>query len=154
MVLARHLLKTADGLLSETATQTMGRRAVSTAYYAVFHALAHICAEQLLTNETNTESDDYVKVYRALDHGSMKNAFKGAPLKELESIQSIGNRTVELQSERVLADYMPHKSRMYTRQQCLDLVQSARLTVEAIGRLHEADKRALAVNLIFKNRPQ
>ena len=154
MKMAENLLKAANSLLADAATKTMGRRAISTAYYAVFHTLTQMCTEELLGDEADTNSPEYARVYRALDHGSMKAAFRAVPLKGLPQIQTIGNRAVELQSERIRADYLPHKSKMYTRRQCSDLLQSARLTIEAVEKLAPAERRVLAVHLIFKNRPQ
>ena len=153
MKLAEHLLKVADNLLVGSVTLTMGRRAVSTAYYAVFHSLARLCAEELLGTAEPSDSPQYVRVYRALDHGSLKAAFKASPLSEITTIKAIGSRAVELQSERIRADYMPRTPKMYSLQQCLDIVQSAHTTVNAINKLAQSERRILAVHLLFKNRP-
>lgn len=152
MTMIERLLALAEDLTMDGAhSLTLKRRAVSTAYYAVFHALARLCADELLRGETDNQSDEFIKVYRALDHGSLKTAFKSAPLKDISEIQKIGNRVVELQSERIRSDYLPSQ-RLYTKHQCLDLIRSAKIAVSAIDALPANHRRVLAVHLIFKNR--
>jgi hypothetical protein len=57
------------------------RRAVSTAYYAVFHALARQCADRFVGTGHNRSRPAWQQVYRALDHGFAKNAcFQAANL--------------------------------------------------------------------------
>src|ERR1700677_18967 len=53
----------------------MMRRAVSTAYYALFHALADRCAKTLVTS-SGSDWDTFTLVYRALDHASAKRFFE------------------------------------------------------------------------------
>jgi hypothetical protein len=131
---------------------TLRRRAVSTAYYAVFHALAKLCADELLGAPSDRRSEEYIRVYRSLEHGTLKAAFKAAPLNRIGTLQKIGSRVVELQSERIRSDYRPPQS-LYTRGQCRDLVESAKSAVGAIAALSQSDRRSLAVSLLFKNRP-
>lgn len=136
----------------ESRATILGRRAVSTAYYAVFHALASLCAAELLGSSAATrKTTEYERVYRALDHGSLKTAFKSDPLKKHPRLKPIGERVVELQSERTRADYLPG-GRLYNEAECARLVQSAKSAVELIQQLPAADRRTLAVYLIFKNR--
>src|ERR1700686_1154420 len=94
------LLEAADKLAEERPrSSAFKRRAVSTAYYAVFHSLAKLCADTLLQS-TDRDTDEYSRVYRALDHGSLKTAFAREPLKDRESLRKIGDLVVSLQSER------------------------------------------------------
>jgi hypothetical protein len=52
---------------------------VSTAYYAVFHALARICADRLIGSSTTaSEGAAWGQVYRALEHGFARNACEQA----------------------------------------------------------------------------
>ncbi|WP_375413393.1 hypothetical protein [uncultured Bradyrhizobium sp.] len=149
MTMIERLLELANTLAENGAhSLTLKRRAVSTAYYAVFHALAKLCADELLQGRG---SNEYERVYRALDHGTLKTAFKNKPLNQIPEIVTIGNRAVELQSERMRSDYLPSQ-RLYTKNQCLDLVHSARIAVRSFGRLSAEQRRTLAVHLLFKNR--
>jgi hypothetical protein len=139
--------------LAETSGKslTLKRRAVSTAYYAVFHALAKLCADELLGGAIDLRSEEYVRVYRSLEHGTLKTAFKAAPLNR-GALQKIGSSVVELQSERIRSDYLPPQQ-LYSKDQCRDLVESAKSTVRSIAALSHGDRRSLAVSLLFKNRP-
>lgn len=151
MTMIERLLVLAQTLAEDGAhSLTLKRRAVSTAYYAVFHALAKLCADEFLED---SRSREYERMYRALDHGTLKNAFNSAPLNQIPEIKKIGNRAVELQSERVRSDYLPSQ-RLYTKNQCLDLVNSARIAVGSLGRLSAEQRKTLAVHLLFKNRTQ
>jgi uncharacterized protein (UPF0332 family) len=149
------LLELADQLAHEGArSSALRRRAVSTAYYAVFHALAKSCANILLPS-VDKSSEVYERVYRALDHGPLKNAFstKGSALRDRDSLRDIGDLVVRLQSERNRADYLPPKS-LFTREEARALVNQARAVVGEIERLSDDDRAALATWLLFKSRSQ
>jgi len=152
MTLPNDLIKAADRLLITPVTLTMGRRAVSTAYYAVFHTVLQLCAAELLGAEFDAASPEYVTVYRALAHEGMRKSFQSGPLKDIAEIKAIGNRVLALQTERNDADYMPMRKGMYTLRQCRDIVQSARETIAEIEGLSPELRRTLAVNLLFKKR--
>ena len=85
-------------------TQANQRRAVSTAYYAVFHALARTAAD-LLIGVKHTAA--WHQVYRALEHGHAKracrnkHAMEGFPSEILE----FAGTFVVLQDARHQADY-------------------------------------------------
>ena len=67
---SRDLIGTARGLTMldpRRPTQANLRRAVSTAYYAVFHSLARTTADLLLGRK---HDDAWHHMYRALEHGS------------------------------------------------------------------------------------
>jgi uncharacterized protein (UPF0332 family) len=111
------LLDLADQMVREgSGSSAIRRRAVSTAYYAVFHALAKSCASILLPS-VGRNSEIYERVYRALDHGPLKNAFmtKEGPLKDRQTLRKIGDRVVRLQSERHRADYLPRIRESFRR---------------------------------------
>jgi hypothetical protein len=153
MTMIERLMALAEELAEKSdRSPTLRRRAVSTAYYAVFHALAELCANELLGSETGKRSTEYVRVYRSLEHGTLKTAFAAAPLNGLATLQKIGNRAVRLQSERIRSDYLPQQS-LYTIDQSVDLVRSARTAILSLANLSLGERRTLAVSLLFKNRP-
>ena len=153
MTMVQKLLWLAEALLKQSGRgQALKRRAVSTAYYAVFHELARLCAGVLLDHEgTLKRTVEYERVYRALDHGSLKAAFNSPALRANPKLSSLGQGIAELQSERVRADYLPAQ-RLFTEAQCEELLANARFLLELIETLTPEEKRVLAVNLIFKNR--
>jgi hypothetical protein len=131
-------------------SSALRRRAVSTAYYAVFHALAKSCAGILLPS-VDRNSQVYERVYRALDHGPLRAAFttKGTPLKDRADLQRIDELVVQLQSERHRAD--PPNAGMF-REEARNLVDQARRAVTEIERLSTGDRIALATWVLFKSR--
>jgi hypothetical protein len=153
MTMVERLLALAEELAENSGKSlTLRRRAVSTAYYAVFHALAKLCANELLGGRIDLRSPEYIRVYRSLEHGTLKTAFNAPPLNRVATLQKIGSSAVELQSERIRSDYLPPQS-LYTRDQCRDLVESAKSAIGAIAGLSQNDRRSLVVSLLFKNRP-
>jgi uncharacterized protein (UPF0332 family) len=146
------LLDAADKLMAEGATSSaFKRRAVSTAYYAVFHALAKSCADSLLPG-INRSMDEYSRIYRALEHGSLKSAFAKDPLKDRESLRKIGDLVIRLQSERFKADYFPPIRNVFSRREAQQLIEQARQAVAAINSLDVNDRRTLATCLLFRAR--
>jgi uncharacterized protein (UPF0332 family) len=148
------LLEAADKLVEERPrSSAFKRRAVSTAYYAVFHALAKVCAESLLPS-TDRHEDEYARVYRALDHGSLKSAFAKEPLRDHSIFRKIGDLVVPLQSERHRADYLPPIKNVFSRREAKKLIDQARLAVSEIEGLNSRDSRILATCLLFRVRQQ
>jgi hypothetical protein len=149
------LLDLADQLGREgVRSSALRRRAVSTAYYAVFHALAKSCASILLPS-VDRNSDAYRRVYRALDHGPLRAIFAPTgPLRDREPLQKIGEVVVQLQSERHRADYMPPSKDFFSPNQAESLIGKARQAVKEIETLSSRDRIALATWLLFKSRSQ
>ena len=96
---SRDLIETARGLTElspRRPSQANLRRALSTAYYAVFHSLAGVIADILMGKGRN---EAWHQVYRALEHGSARNAcrnmevVRGFP----PEIQDFADRFVVLQ---------------------------------------------------------
>jgi hypothetical protein len=154
--MVERLLDLADQLVQHGSTSAaFRRRAVSTCYYAVFHALATLCASILLPS-VDRKSEVYERVYRALDHGPIRMAFtaKGGALKGRGTLQKIGELVVQLQSERHRADYLPPNKSIFPADVAKDLVDQARRAVREIENLSDDDRVALATALLFKSRPQ
>jgi uncharacterized protein (UPF0332 family) len=146
------LLEAADTLLKERPrSSAFKRRAVSTAYYAVFHALAKLCAENLL-HSVARNTDEYSRVYRALEHGSLKTAFGKEPLRDHAELRKIGDLVVPLQSERYRADYLPPIKNVFSQQETRKLLEQARQAVSQIEALNSQDRRTLATCLLFRAR--
>jgi hypothetical protein len=146
------LLRLADDTARNGAQNaTFKRRAVSAAYYAVFHAVAEMCAREILGG-ARPDSFEFERVYRSLEHGSLKNVFNNPPLNASPQFQAIGTLVAQLQSERHRADYLPMR-RLYTAKTCAQHRASARLAIALLEGLSKEDKKTLAVTLLFKNRP-
>jgi uncharacterized protein (UPF0332 family) len=150
------LLDAAETLLREgKRSNAFRRRAVSTAYYAVFHALAKLCADYL-TRSAVRSTDEYSRVYRSLEHGALRNAFAQSPLKEHKSLSRIGELAIKLQVERHRADYLPPLSGSFSSREVQELIDEAREAVLEIENLKPRNRelRTLATYLLFRERKQ
>ncbi|MEF2073895.1 hypothetical protein [Consotaella aegiceratis] len=146
------LLSAAETLLAERPkSSAFRRRAVSTAYYAVFHSLARICVGNLAPG-LSRGSEEYLRVYRALDHGPIKTVFNQSPLKENPNLRRIGSVVARLQSERLRADYLPPDPMLFSFSEAKDLVEQVRQIITDLGALQVQDRRLLAICLLFKTR--
>ena len=128
------------------------RRAVSTAYYALFHTLAGCCAD-LLVGADPARVDHglhvlWIKTYRALDHGVAKSRceknFMGAfPT----AIRNFGQQLVRMQHQRHEADYNPDAS--FGPNQVLKVIDETEATITAFQNATEDDRRAFAFYIMF-----
>lgn len=127
------------------------KRAVSTAYYALFHSIARNAADLLVGTGQVRFEPAWVHTYRALNHGTAKKACRevrqmGFPAE----ICACADAFVELQDARHEADYDPHH-----RVSLADALASVRRAEQAISDLKAADRRhrrAFAVQVLFQTR--
>lgn len=127
------------------------KRAISTAYYALFDQIARDAANLLVGAASDSDYGIWRQTYRALDHGNAKNAC--ALLKSLgfpESLCHCGEAFILLQAARHKADYDP-----YHRVSRADAFDAITLADTAIGNLTAStrrDRKAFAVQLLLKRR--
>ncbi len=128
------------------------RRAVSTAYYAVFHCLAACCADCLVGGPSAQRSERaWRQTYRALNHGPVKGQCDIVVGRDFpRSIESFAAAFSKLQIKRHKADYDPDWIPL--KSSVLEDIRSAK---RAIGRFREAplkDRRAFAVWVLLQVR--
>ena len=148
------MIHAADLLVTEGSRNVVfRRRAISTAYYAIFHAVARLCADYV-ARSANQGSEEYRRVYRALDHGSMRNVFARPPFSIDARTRQISAAFLMLQAERHRADYMPVIAGMFPLARTKELVAIAREAVQDIEGIDAGDefRRKLAISLLFKER--
>lgn len=118
------------------------RRAVSTAYYAAFHALCRLVARELV-GDTATDAVFYEGVYRTLDHKISDSQPRFAITERGEEIRTALR---QLREQRVNADYLPE---MYSVSSAnvVATLQLARTVVDLISNLPPQDARKLALSL-------
>jgi uncharacterized protein (UPF0332 family) len=146
------LLAAAQELLDRKShSAAFRRRAVSTAYYAVFHALAKSCAGALLPH-ARRGTEEYMRIYRALDHGPLRTAFTQAPSKDHPRLKKIGPIIIRLQNERHRADYLPPDSKLFPESEVQELIEQAQFVVNELADLDDASCQLLAICLWFRDR--
>ena len=127
---------------------TVRRRAVSTAYYALFHGLQELCADKFVGRDAR-RNPNYEIVYRSLEHGPTKDAFTRDPLRSHARIRLIGAVVIDLQGLRHKADYAT-LANLFNRRQCWQFIERARQSLFDLRHLDADDKLLLAVNLLFR----
>lgn len=148
------LLEVADTLASQRGRKSLRkasmRRAVSSAYYAVFHALCFVCASQLAG--WSKANDLLEPVYRMIDHGSAKNRLTGKEAAAMSlAILEIGSRFKDLQEARHEADYRTPALEV-SLDRTLQHIAEARRVIDLIESLASEDRLKLAILLVTKAR--
>ena len=147
------LIETARRLVQTGATpptQADLRRAVSTAYYALFHCLA-TAAANLITG-SGSHSPEWRQVYRALEHGKARSACQQQDVMRTfpMGIRAFAEAFVELQKARHQADYA-HEGQ-YSKLRVLAMVDAAKDTVDQFEQADAGHQRSFAVHVLFKRR--
>ena len=93
----------ADGQPSQEAL----RRAVSTAYYAMFHALATSNADLIVGDRTPDNESDWIAAYRSLQHYRAENPLHGWPHLFNPPVRNFAAVIGVVKKRRENADYNP-----------------------------------------------
>jgi hypothetical protein len=127
------------------------KRAVSTAYYALFHALAKDAADLMVGVGPNRPRQAWSHIYRSLQHGDAKNACESARnLSFPPPVVAIAESFLMLQQERHDADYDPD-SRVL-RADALAAIDRAGTAIEGLRSATRHDCKAFAVHLLHRKR--
>lgn len=128
------------------------KRSISTAYYALFSALARNGADLLVGVGASRPNKAWTHAYRALDHGFAKNACReAANLTFPPEIVSCAKEFIELQEVRHKADYDP--GARFSRVEAMDWVKRAEAAVARLRAAPRRDRKAFAVQLLLRRRP-
>ena len=122
---------------SETPINDELRKAISCAYYALFHALCNCVAEQWIGfDEELRGSDAWVLAYRLLEHGKIKAAcIKISNSKIIpQELKTVAQVFLIVQSMRHRADYDPR-----SRFSLVGTLEAINSVEEAIRKLMNAD---------------
>ena len=148
----RDLMATARSLAEidpRRPSQASLRRAVSTAYYALFHCLAGTAADLFIGRN---RSEAWHQVYRALEHGRArtacehKRAMAAFPLE----IQDFADTFAALQKARHQADYALEGR--YDKPDVLAAIDRAENAIVQLGQAGIQPRRGFAAHVLFKRR--
>jgi len=153
--LADGFLETARGLIPNKRrkpTQANLRRAISTSYYAVFHALAKVCADSLVgATKSKRPNKAWVEVYRGLTHGLCKEACTNASgIAFPPAIHDFADAFVQLQDARHMADYDPMVRP--TKEQAQFYAELADQSIKALRSAPSNDRKAFAAWVLITSR--
>ena len=144
--LARRLAEGAHGTRPGRPDPVELQRAVSTIYYALFHALARCVADTLVAKTRTARSQPaWIQAYRAVNHGNVKTQCNKKQQIELfpPDIQTFARFLVEMQYHRHEADYDPMIS--FTRAQVIRWVNQAEHEIAKFEQVAQKDRQAFAV---------
>jgi hypothetical protein len=128
------------------------RRAVSDAYYAVFHALAALCADNLV-GASKRSSEAWRRIYRGIDHVRAREEFRRADVRKMHrGVERIAPAFIELQDARHQADYDP-LNRLSRRADAEAFIGVAEIALADIDALPPDVGIELAACLLLKRRP-
>jgi hypothetical protein len=162
-----HLLEQADRLIAPPGggapRQADLRRAISTAYYAVFHAIVTDAADDFV-GRSHRHAPRYALVYRSIDHRSVRglceDVVKTTPPAKYSNYVPMGGfgpdlialatAVVELQEKRHAADYDPlFRARMSDAVLAVATSRTALVRFRAASR---ARRKAFLSLLVFSPR--
>ena len=149
------LIKTCRLLLASgrRPTQVTLRRTTSTAYYAVFHCLAHTCADLMIgTAGADRSIEAWRQVYRSLEHGVANNQCKNKQVMPRfpQDIQDFANAFITLQEKRNVADYDPLAR--FVKSEVAEDVDNAESIINIFNRVPIRDRRAFCAWVLLRNR--
>lgn len=128
--------------------QAMLRRAISAAYYAMFHALCQSNAATLVGDAaTGDNAELWVRTYRALDHRQAKDRLASYTSRGAPALSDFARLFGDLQGQRHDADYNPR--RMFSRSQVINMINRAETATQAFYDLPAPQRRTLAVHLLL-----
>ena len=125
------------------------RRAVSTAYYALFHCLATCCADMLVGGPgSNRNIAAWNRMYRSLEHGTVSRRCRRQGIANFpEAIQDFADLFVEMQDHRHTADYAPDAK--FRKSDIIRDIARVEDVITAFANVSLADRRAFAVHVLF-----
>ncbi len=129
------------------------RRAVSTAYYAMFHCLARLSADRLIRNGGGPErAEVWRHVYRSLQHRHAKAQCRNRNGMALhpDVIRRFAGHFAGLQDERHGADYDPAAS--FDHADVRKSIHSAAENIRLLEEAPEADQAAFAAWVLLAAR--
>ena len=151
--IARHLATGGVGSGLGRPRQAELRRAVSAAYYAMFHALARCCADLLVgATRANRDNIAWEQTYRALEHGFARNQCdnRSAMARFPMEIQEFGKWFVEMQRHRHQADYAPDMD--FSRAQAIQFIDDTETIIDRFNATSARDRRGFATHVLLRLR--
>ena len=134
--------------------QTDLRRALSTIYYAAFHALANNNADSLVGTTAQAQRDPaWTLAYRAIDHRAARERCQAARVARFpREIREMADLFIRLQTGRNQADYAPEGQ--YSRFQVMQTAGEAERTIADFKAVNPEQRRPFAAHILFRERTE
>ena len=154
----RDLIGVARHLVTRGVSEGMGRprqaelrRAVSAAYYALFHALALSCATTLVGSAPRVRGQlAWRRAYRALEHGHARAQCenRSGMVTFPTDLQVLGRQFVDTQQQRHRADYDPLVS--FSRSEVLNLITETESVIARFENTSASHRRPFAIHVLLR----
>ena len=155
MIDPNELIATCYKLVPQSATPPPSdadlRRAISAAYYAVFHTLAASNAE-LIAGQPQSGISAYAweRVYRRLDHGRARNNLRAILNLLSPAGENFARTFIELQNLRLEADYNPNATIISS--DAVNAIAQAETAIRDFAQLTQEERRLLVAQSMFDRR--
>ena len=127
------------------------RRAVSTAYYAMFHALAISNADCLVGTPYDALTEhSWSRAYRGLNHNTARRNLLQDRALFSSQIQQFADVFAQLQDLRHQADYDPNRT--FTLPQTLDWIERAEDAIEGFMQSDVDERKMVAMQSLIGRR--
>lgn len=154
----RHLIEAARLLAGQTGyllpgrpRQVMLKRAVSTAYYALFHALCYSNANAIAGRAGSTPYPlAWVRTYRALEHGPASQRMNRQADNVSSALQDFEIVFRAMQGHRQMADYDPEAR--FLRSEVVNLISRTETAIETLFAVSATERRTLAAIVLMRDR--
>ncbi len=152
-----HLIDAARLLSGDTGTPTRGRprqimlrKAISAAYYALFHALCSSNANTLVGTLLPANRLAWLRTYRALDHGPAKNRMEQHRASLPFGIRTFATSFADLPEQRHQADYDPDAT--FRRSDVIALIDRAESAIQVFHAADSSERRTLPILVLLRDR--
>lgn len=127
------------------------RRAISTAYYALFHCLAACCANTLIGGPgSNRDMRAWNRMYRSLEHGIARQRCRHSDITTFPvSIQNFAIEFVDMQDRRHAADYAYDAE--FRKSDVIRDIARIENVIADFNAVDISDRRAFAVHVLFNH---
>ena len=150
LIATSRLLVNTPGPSGETSEESL-RRAVSTAYYAMFHALAASNADSLLGSPQYAEMQQaWNRAYRGMDHGAARRNLTQNVTNLTQASRQFIRIFALLQDARHRADYDPDEN--VTLQYATGWIDSAEEAIEGFMSAPVDERKAVAIRALVRER--
>lgn len=154
----RNLIETARQQAGQTQIHPAGRptqeqlkRSISSAYYAMFHALCRSNADTLTgTGNAPLARETWTRTYRALNHQRARRQLLQTQRRLPAPAQTFAEMFDNMQTQRNEADYNPHSR--FGRDQVTKLLEAAEAATEEFMQMPRGDRRAVAALVLLQDR--
>lgn len=129
------------------------KRSISTAYYAMFHALCSICADGFIGTKAANRSDPaWRQTYRSVIHSQAKERCRQCATMQRfpAEIRDFAGEFVTMQEKRHLADYDPVSR--FRLNDVIVAIDAAELAIRQLKKCPTKDRRAFAAWVMMLKR--